>query len=53
MTAEQISRTVRYTLEHLEPQDRSESDTMFASPEWVKSVLDEGIGLVKRKNGIE
>jgi hypothetical protein len=53
MTAEQIARTLTYTIEFPEPKDRPENATMFASPQWVQSVLDEAIELVKRKNGIQ
>ena len=53
MTAQQIARTLTYTLEYTDPKDQPENATMFASPQWVQSVLDEGIELVKRKNGIQ
>ena len=53
MTAQQIARTLTYTLEYTDPKDRPENATMFASPQWVQSVVDEGIELVKRKNGIQ
>ena len=53
MTAEQIARTLTYTLEFTDPKERPEDATMFASPQWVQSVLDEGIEIVKRKNGLQ
>ena len=53
MTAQQIARTLTYTLEFTDPKEKPEDATMFASPQWVQSVLDEGIEIVKRKNGLQ
>jgi hypothetical protein len=53
MTTPEIARSVAYRLEHLRPEDATDSDVMFASPSWVQQVLDEGIEIVKKRNGIQ
>jgi hypothetical protein len=53
MTTDQIARTVRYRLEYLDPRDTPENPVMFASPQWVQSVLDDGIQIVKQRNGLQ
>jgi hypothetical protein len=54
MTTDEIARTVRYTLEYLDPREiPEENPTLYASPQWVQQVLDAGIAIVKQRNGIQ